>query len=806
MATIKELQTRIQLKYDSYENWKDSELVLLPGEIGLCEIPGTTKTVVENGKSVQVTTAPTVLFKVGNANKTPFKDLPWASAKAADVYNWAKAATVEVSKVDGKEYLIFKDAAGTEIVEGRVDLSRFALAADVKTTTDGLASRISALETNVGADGDLGKVVADHETRLGVIEGEGEGSIKKAFADAKTDASNKDAVVLAEAQKYADQAEADAVATANAYTDTEVAKVSKTADDAAAAIEAHEAKQDNPHKVTAEQVGLGKVENKTVAEIKTEFTGAVAADNEGFVTGDAAHTAIEAAKTAANTYADGLNTAMDERVGDLEAAKATQDTTNENLAKAITDEATARENADKAITDTLGTGFDTGDNTVAKKIAAAQTAAQTAAEATAKGYTDEKVKALADGQVEANRAAIAAMDEAYKEADEALDGRLDTVEAKLTNVTNVMDFIGVRVVSVSDEGVIAVTAIDDETFNKGDVVVDNSGKEYVYDGEAWHEFGNTDANAAAIGDLQGRMNTAEGEIDTLQKAVTETLPAADSALGQRIDGVITDYKAADTTTLNTAKSYAEEKASAAESAAKSHAETKASEAQAAAEATAKGYTDEKVETLEGADEAMAADIEVLKKVTAGYTDEGSIKSAVDAKLAEADFTSWKTTHEADHAKTATKITEEIAAAVKVETDDRVTAVNAVDAKVTALDTRVGTAEGEIDALQAIVSAEGGNSNAQLRADITALQELTSDATKGNAALQTELARVAGLVDNTTTGLAATKAIADKNKTDIEDLDSRVEAIEGDYLKQEDLFIINCGSATSVVHEPTVAAE
>ena len=81
---IKELQTRIALKYDSYDNWKNSELVLLPGEIGICTIPD---------GSDQATNNPTVLFKIGDGH-TPYKDLKWASALAADVYGWAKASDV----------------------------------------------------------------------------------------------------------------------------------------------------------------------------------------------------------------------------------------------------------------------------------------------------------------------------------------------------------------------------------------------------------------------------------------------------------------------------------------------------------------------------------------------------------------------------------------------------------------------------------------------------------------------------------------------------------------------------------------
>ena len=656
--------------------------------------------------------------------------------------------------------------------------------AEVQEITNGLASRISALETSVGANGDIGKTVADHESRLDIIEGADtvDGSVAKALKDAKAYTNAREA----EIKEYADQAETDAVATAKSYTDAEVKKASDAAASAAADLAEHVADKENPHGVTAEQVGLGNVDNKSVATIKSEFTGSVAADNTGFVTGGAAYTAIANAEAAAKSHADSLNTAMNTRVAGLEAFETAQGTTNTNLNNAISAEATARAEADQAINDKIGT-VATG-KTVVGMISDAQTAAETNAAATAQS----KVDALRNGQVETNRAAIAAMDTAYKAADTALGNRITTIEGKLENVTNVMDFRG------AVEALPAVTG-----YQNGDVIVvtagDNNGKEYVLSDGAWVEFGNTDANASAITNLQGRMTTAEGEIDALQTAVTETLPAADVALGQRIDGVITAYAEADTATLNAAKSYAEEKATAAESAAKSHAEAKAGAAQTAAEATAKSYTDGKVEALEAADEAMGADITALKQVTNGYSGDKAIQNAVNAKLATADFNSWKSTHENGHAGTATEITTEITNAVAAEESARKSAVSAVDAKVGALDTRVGTAEGNITTLQGIVSS-GANANDKLRTDITELQGIVKTGADANATLRSDLTTLQGIVNNGTTGLAATKAIADQNKTDIGTLNGKVAAIEADYLKAADELIFNCGTSTTVVHE------
>lgn len=90
------INTRIALRYDTYNNWTDlnstpgfgKNLVLLKGELGVCAIP-------EGHTGITSIVAPTVLFKVGDGEK-PFEQLPWASANAADVYEWAKASDVEL--------------------------------------------------------------------------------------------------------------------------------------------------------------------------------------------------------------------------------------------------------------------------------------------------------------------------------------------------------------------------------------------------------------------------------------------------------------------------------------------------------------------------------------------------------------------------------------------------------------------------------------------------------------------------------------------------------------------------------------
>lgn len=114
--------TRIQLKYDSYERWTDTTLgtgkganfILKAGEMGICYLPSETLT-----EQVESSEPPQILFKVGDG-KTKFSQLPWASAKAADVYAWAKAANKpnysanEIGDLDGFFQLKQTDTEGYE--------------------------------------------------------------------------------------------------------------------------------------------------------------------------------------------------------------------------------------------------------------------------------------------------------------------------------------------------------------------------------------------------------------------------------------------------------------------------------------------------------------------------------------------------------------------------------------------------------------------------------------------------------------------------------------------------------------------
>ena len=82
------LNTRIQLKYDTYANWTTNNPILKKGEMAIATIEA------GNTEKVNSVTPPQVLIKVGDG-KTNYNALPFVSGLAADVYSWAKKNDTE---------------------------------------------------------------------------------------------------------------------------------------------------------------------------------------------------------------------------------------------------------------------------------------------------------------------------------------------------------------------------------------------------------------------------------------------------------------------------------------------------------------------------------------------------------------------------------------------------------------------------------------------------------------------------------------------------------------------------------------
>lgn len=155
----KYINTRIKNKVDLYDTWRDSTGVLLDGEIAIARI----KTG-ETYNPITEVNEPSweLLMKVGDGEKS-FNDLPWLSAKASDVYNWAKGATAE-----GVQISIAN--AGTA-PEGESD------------TVKSLARWINILNTGVNTNAEY---IADINEILKELTGDGEngGSIAEQIQEA----------------------------------------------------------------------------------------------------------------------------------------------------------------------------------------------------------------------------------------------------------------------------------------------------------------------------------------------------------------------------------------------------------------------------------------------------------------------------------------------------------------------------------------------------------------------------------------------------------------------------------------------
>ena len=153
------LKTRIKNRLDSLSNWQQEGVELLAGEIALVQVPtGETYLNPVTNKNEPVIE---LLMKVGEEGKT-FSQLPWLSAKAADVYSWAKTQNVEDVEVT---VITVPEKEGTPA------------SSEKKKLADWLAE---LYQKNTVQDAKL----ADHETKLNTLIGAGSGSVSEQITNA----------------------------------------------------------------------------------------------------------------------------------------------------------------------------------------------------------------------------------------------------------------------------------------------------------------------------------------------------------------------------------------------------------------------------------------------------------------------------------------------------------------------------------------------------------------------------------------------------------------------------------------------
>ena len=181
--TNKVFQTRIQLKYDTYENWIAADPILKKGEMAIATIP-------EGNTTSKLQNLPNVVLKIGDgANK--YSILPFVSGLAADVYSWAKAATkpsYAASEITGlqaaiEKYSDYDTNTQYRIVQvvdekkvaipGKYQLQSKELGGDWQNVTDSLIDvtdafgRIATLETTIaGLTGGAGSIASQIDAAI----------------------------------------------------------------------------------------------------------------------------------------------------------------------------------------------------------------------------------------------------------------------------------------------------------------------------------------------------------------------------------------------------------------------------------------------------------------------------------------------------------------------------------------------------------------------------------------------------------------------------------------------------------------
>lgn len=615
MATEKQLLSRIQLRYDTYANWssttlgdgKGAKLVLKAGEVGICSIPaGTSADGIQN--------PPHVMFKVGDGTSA-FSALPWTSAKAADVYAWAKQASLPVSTTGSGNAVtaVAWDAAtnGLKVTLGE----KFATSAELKALSDSVA----ALNDTYTTDAELAAAVKTLNESIATKLSNADFEEFKTANTAAIGTAKSEAIAAAaaDATKKADQALADA----KTHVATEIGKLDK-ADTAVAGKYVSAVSEENGIiTVTREDLPVDTLvtgsANGTVAFNGTDVAVKGLA-SAAYVTVDSLNITAKGYADAAQSAAEGKVTALaNGAVADNTAAiAAINNGTNGVLAqaKAYADTAagnaltSAQSYADQAEADAIASAKTYTDGEIDKveaslakvvdgttPVAKATNAdklggtnaadyalksyvdtAESDAVAAAKKYTDEvKAGILGEGITETfdtlkeiedwiNGAgvnateltsAIAAEAQLRENADAAIDGRLDDLEALVgengkVSKAEIADVAN----SLSDSAKAEVKAVKVDNATHADAAgkVDNAltvtlkdGSTVVYDGSAAKNFSLTSFATEAYAD--------QAEADAIAAAATDATTKANKALADA--KTYADGKASGS--LADAKSYAD---------------------------------------------------------------------------------------------------------------------------------------------------------------------------------------------------------------------------------------------------------
>lgn len=525
---------RIRNKYDSYENWRDSSLVLEEGELAIAYT--TVDVTLDNGKIEQ---HPALLMKVGDGVKT-FAGLPWMSAKAADVPAWAKAAakpTYEAKEITGMEQYI-ADYVETEMGISvdtdtqyqivKVDDYNYKLQSKGKgdEAWADVANSTIVIPDDTEAIAALQSLVGDKKVATQITEAIAGLELDKNYA-AKEHTHTKSEITdfdhthtkdeitdfahnheMADVNGLADAiAEAKAAGTAasealGTYKTTNDAAVKKVADDLAAeATAARAAEKANADAIDAVEAVIGEVaEGKTVVGMIAE---------------------AQTAATYDDTEVKADITALEGLVGDTKVST--------QISTAVATEAEIARAAEKANADAI-------DAIEADYLKAAD-----------KTELQGNIDALANGAVKANTEAIAKLNGDDK-TEGSVDYKVAQEVAKILNDNDASDIDTLEEIAAwikndtAGVGALNQKVTDNEAAIaklNGDASTEGSVDRKIADAITAENLAQyaTDTELEA---LAGRVTTAEGEIDTLQSDLDTAEAAIDVLEGKVGDKAVSE--------------------------------------------------------------------------------------------------------------------------------------------------------------------------------------------------------------------------------------------------------------------------